>query len=188
MIHRLMRLLRPLLRAVDAASRLSSWAGALALAALVCLLVEEAAMRLATGRGTAWGFDLVWMGAGAVFLLGLGRAARDDRFARARGLPAWSPARLRRIARGIFEVFLFAPLVGAAGLFGWSRALIAFQEGAVDRISAWAPLLWPSQALIAAALTLMAAQVGADGLRRILNAPDAPPERAPGAESEGAGA
>ena len=88
----------------------------------------------------------------------------------------------------MFEVFLFAPLVGAAGLFGWSRTLIAFQEGAVDRISAWAPLLWPSQALIAAALTLMAAQVGADGLRRILNAPDAPPERAPGAASEGAAA
>ena len=35
---------------------------------------------------------------------------------------------------------------------------------------------------------LLAAQVGADGLRRILNAPDAPPERAPGAASEGAAA
>lgn len=181
----LARACRALVRLADALAGASGWLSMAFLVVLVVTMTVEVFMRRVIGSPTDWAYDVAWMSNGAVFVLAVAVVLRERRHIAIDFLAMTFPSRLRAAIDAIFFGLLLTPLFVFLAHVAWAEAIDAMMTGRVDRVSPWAPKLWPYMSALAVGLTALALECLATALRtgeRALagvgqpsSAPSAPP-------------
>ncbi|WP_138464225.1 TRAP transporter small permease subunit [Poseidonocella sp. HB161398] len=165
-----------ILSAVDAVSLALSRVAQAVTVILVAAMLYEVAARYLFGAPTLWAFDISYMATGTLFVLGAAQALREDAHVRIDVLAARLPARLRRGIEAAVFLLALAPLFAMLARVAVQRAWRAWQQGEVESVSPWAPLMWPFYALLALGLAALALQIAVHGLRALAGRPDVQPE------------
>ncbi|RAI02576.1 C4-dicarboxylate ABC transporter substrate-binding protein [Acuticoccus sediminis] len=171
---------------------LSLWAGrvaAILLTPLVLAMVYEVLSRYLFDAPTQWAFELSYMMMGAIFLLGLAYALRNDAHVKV----DFIHARLPRRAIAVIDLVGYVALIA---LLGWltyalfKDVLRVHRTGEGTGLSAWNPPLWPYFSVAVVGFALFTLQVAAKILRNVavlLGREIPPPGHHPGEIAEGAG-
>lgn len=157
-----------LAKAIDAVSRALATLAQATLVILVCAMLYEVAARYLFRAPTIWAFDVSYMTAGAIFVLGAAYVTSIDAHIRVDFLAQLLPARVQALITGVAYLFVAAPVFGGLAFAGMRRAMRAYERGEVDTVSVWAPLMWPYLSIIALGLTMLSLQIALQGVRHLL--------------------
>lgn len=134
---------------------------------LIASMLYEVVARYALGAPTLWAFDIAYMATGVLFVLGAAQALREDAHVRIDFLSSRLPGGLRGMIDGLLFLLVLCPVFGKLAWVGGHRAWRAFQNGEVEAVSPWAPLMWPFYTAIAVGLAALALQLAAEGIRAL---------------------
>lgn len=135
--------MRKIVDFIDHVSRaIGAWSMVL-IVALVAIVVFEVVMRRFLNAPTLWAFDVSYMLNGAIFLGAAGYALLNDAHVKVTFLSDRLPTRTRLIVNGVFYLSLFAPVVGLLSFVAIREAYTAYATGTTERVSPWAPMIWP---------------------------------------------
>jgi TRAP-type mannitol/chloroaromatic compound transport system permease small subunit len=154
--------------------RLSWVCGALAGLAVLCLIgvmMVEVFARYVLGKPTLWAFDVAYMLNGAAFMLACALALKLNQHVTVDIVSQRFSPRLRRIIEVIVFTALVAPALGFICYSAWGQFWKAWVTGEIEQVSAWRPLIWPFQLVLATGLSALWLQV----LARILAPASAAP-------------
>lgn len=154
-----------LFQAVDAMSRALARIAELVTLVLVASMIYEVAARYVFGAPTIWAFDISYMCTGTLFVLGAAYALRQDAHVRIDFLAQRLSPRLRGGIEGSVFLFLLLPIFAIMSWFAAGRAWRAYLTDEVERVSPWAPLMWPFYALLALGLVALTLQIAVQALR-----------------------
>jgi len=160
-----MKLLRGVLRGADA---VSGFFGAVAMALLVVLvsaMTVEVVSRRLLGSPTQWAYDVSYMTNGAIFVLGLACVMRARQHIAIDFLAARMPPRLRDGVEAVFFGLVLLPVLLFLAQVAWADAWDAWRTGRLERVSPWAPVMWPYLSAMAVGVTALALQTLAEALR-----------------------
>lgn len=113
------------------------------LVALVCIMLFEVFMRRVLNAPTLWAFDLAYMLNGCVFIGGASYAMLKNEHVRIDFLAARFSPRVRSAIEAGFLLFLLLPALGLLAQAATGQAFNAFMTGETERVSPWAPRIWP---------------------------------------------
>jgi TRAP-type mannitol/chloroaromatic compound transport system permease small subunit len=134
---------------IDSVSRALAMATMTIVVALVCVMVFEVIMRRLFNAPTLWAFDLAYMLNGCIFIGASSFALLQNAHIRIDFLSARFSPRTRAAIEAAFLLFCFLPLFGLLAHAAVTQALDAFVTGTTDRVSPWAPRIWPYYAGLA---------------------------------------
>ena len=137
---------------------------------LIASMLYEVVARYLFGAPTLWAFDVAYMSTGVLFVLGAADVLRQDGHIRIDFLSSKLPARLRRAIDGTAFLFVLCPVFARIAWIAGERTVRAFQNGEVEHVSPWAPLMWPFYAALTVGLSALALQLAAEGIRAFLGA------------------
>lgn len=161
-----MRTLARLLSAADVAARgLAIIAMALVLVLTGAMIYEVVARRFFNSP-TLWAFDVSYMTNGAIFLLGGAATVLVDRHVRIDFLAQLIPVRARLAIWTVVEVCLILPALFVVAEAAISEAWRAYATAQVERVSPWAPLVWPYYSAIAIGLAALTLQIAVTAIRQ----------------------
>lgn len=158
-------MLARLFRIVDGISWVASRLADISVVVLVSAMIYEVAARYVFDAPTDWAFDIAYMCSGALFLLGVSWALKEDAHIRIDILRNKMPARVAGIIEGLTYVLALAPFFAVLSYIAIGKAFKAWQTGEVEMVSPWAPLMWPFYLMIAIGLTALTLQLIVQGLR-----------------------
>ena len=142
--------------------RLSSICGALAglaVIALVAVMMIEVFARYVLGKPTLWAFDVSYMLNGASFLLACALALKLNQHVSVDIVSQYFSPRLRRVIEVAVFTLLVAPALGFICYSAWGQFWKAWVTGEIEQVSAWRPLMWPFQLVLATGLSALWLQV-----------------------------
>lgn len=151
-----------LLRFADTVSELLGRVSMLLLAVLVATVICEVVMRYVFGRPTIWSFDVSYMLNGSIFILALGYALKHDAHVRIDFLSSLMPERLQARIIGLTFLLGLLPISILLAKVAVGRAVTAYQTGAVEPVSVWAPKIWPFYSALALGLVVFVLQLLAE--------------------------
>ncbi len=142
------------------------------MAEIVCLMaamVYEVVCRFGFNAPNIWSFDVAYMLAGTLFLLGAAYTLRNKAHVRIDFLSSRFPAGAEFWIQVGFTALLFLPILAVitAGVF--DKAWEAFATRQTDYTSPWAPLMWPFYTAIGIGLTGLWLQAVAGLLQSVLS-------------------
>jgi TRAP-type mannitol/chloroaromatic compound transport system permease small subunit len=150
---------RGLVRLIERVSWVCGALAGLAVIALIGVMMIEVFARYVLGKPTVWAFDVAYMLNGAAFLLACGLTLKLNQHV---SIDIFSQSFSPRVRRGI-EVAAFALLIAPALGFicyaAWGQFWKAWVTGEVETVSAWRPLMWPFQLILATGLSALWLQV-----------------------------
>jgi len=164
------------LSVVDRLSILLGRAAMVLVIALTAVMVYEVVSRRIFDAPTLWAFDLSYMINGTIYLGAAGLTLLRNEHVRIDFLSTKMPLRLQHAANLAIYALLFLPALTLIGKAAIADALYAFQTDQLDRVSPWAPLIWPYFAAISAGLSCLFLQSLAQAIRHAIAAivPGAP--------------
>lgn len=170
-----MRVLARLLSLVDVLSRGLAVVAMVLVMVLMGAMIYEVVSRRFFNAPTLWAFDISYMTNGAIFLLGGGATTLLDRNVRIDFLAQLIPERVRLGIWTAVELFLVLPAFFLLAEAAIAEAWRAYETGQVERVSPWAPLVWPYFTAIAVGLVALTLQILASAIRQaeiVLAGPD----------------
>lgn len=150
---------------IDRISGILASATMFAIVLLIGTMAYEVVMRRLLDAPTIWAFDVSYMLNGFVFIGAAGFVYRNDGHIRVTFLSERMTARRSRLTELLFLLVLFIPLTSWLGLVSMERAYTAFVKGEIERVSVWAPQVWPYYAALAFGLVGLALQSIAEALK-----------------------
>ncbi|MDS1142236.1 TRAP transporter small permease subunit [Pusillimonas sp. SM2304] len=157
-----------LFRIVDGISWVASRLADVSVVVLIVAMVYEVAARYLFDAPTDWAFDIAYMCSGALFLLGVSWALKEDAHIRIDILRNRMSPRVAGVVEGITYLMVLAPFFAVLSYIAIGRTFKAWQTGEVEMVSPWAPLMWPFYLTIAIGLTALTLQLAVEGLRAFL--------------------
>ncbi|AEC18907.1 TRAP transporter, DctQ family protein [Pusillimonas sp. T7-7] len=158
-------MLARLFRIVDGISWLASRLADASVVILIAAMVYEVVARYVFDAPTDWAFDIAYMCSGALFLLGVSWALKEDAHIRIDILRNKMSPRVAGLIEGTTYLILLAPFFAVLSYIAIGRTFKAWQTGEVEMVSPWAPLMWPFYLTIAIGLTALTLQLAVEGLR-----------------------
>ena len=110
---------------------------------LVCVMVFEVIVRRLFNAPTLWAFDLAYMLNGCIFIGASSYALLRNEHIRIDFLSSRFSVRTRLAIEAVFLLLCFLPLFGLLANAAVTQAIDAFLAGTTDRVSPWAPRIWP---------------------------------------------
>lgn len=160
--------LHALMRLVD---RLSSVLVRIVMALVVVLvgvMLCEVIARRFLDSPTLWAFDLSYMINGTIYLGAAGYALLQNEHIRIDFFSARLSLRAQHIANFVFYSFLFLPAMFIICDAAIGDAYKAFVTGQVERVSPWAPIIWPYYTAISICLTVLFLQSIVQTIRHLI--------------------
>ncbi len=147
---------------------------------MIAVTLYEVGARYLFNAPTLFAFDLAWMLNGAAFTLA---AAYTLRIHQHVAIDVFSKALPERVRHGVYAgvlLLLFLPAVLILADAAWDQTVRAYVRGEIERVSPWKPLIWPFRAALAVALSCLAVETLAQGLKAAVAAFGSPdPSRSP---------
>lgn len=134
---------------------------------LVAIMIFEVIMRRLFNAPTVWAFDLSYMLNGCIFIGASSYALMKDEHVRVTFLSQRLSPRARHVVDAVFYIVLLAPALGFLAYASVAEAVGAYVGGTVERVSVWAPPLWPFYAGIAIGVCSLWLQVVAEALKAL---------------------
>jgi TRAP-type mannitol/chloroaromatic compound transport system permease small subunit len=131
---------------------------------LVSSICYEVFSRRLLDSPTLWAFDVSSMTNGAIFVLSLAEVMRRRQHICIDFLSSRFPAGVIRLRDLIFFGMVLSPILVIISMTAWQTAFEAWETGRVDRVSPWAPKLWPYLSAIALGLTALTLETLKTGL------------------------
>ncbi|MGV3635462.1 MAG: TRAP transporter small permease subunit [Pseudorhodoplanes sp.] len=137
---------------IDRISRGLAIATMIIVAILICVMVYEVIMRRVFNAPTLWAFDLAYMLNGCIFIGASSFALLQNAHIRIDFLSSRFSPRARYAVEAAFLLFCFLPLFGLLAHASVIQSIDAFVAGTTDRVSPWAPKIWPYYTGLAAGI------------------------------------
>jgi TRAP-type mannitol/chloroaromatic compound transport system permease small subunit len=128
---------------IDQISRVLAGIVMVMLVTLVCVMLFEVFMRRVLNAPTLWAFDVAYMLNGCLFIGGASYALLKNEHVRIDFLAARFSPRVRCAIEAGFFLFMFLPALGLLAQATTGQAFSAFMTGETERVSPWAPRIWP---------------------------------------------
>lgn len=151
-------LVRRVSRAIDLIAQWLAYVAMLLLVFLVSCILFEVVSRRFFNSPTIWAFDLSMMTNGALFVLALALILQRQQHICVDFLSHRFSNRLTAIRDLLFYGLGFLPVLAILAYVAWDTAIEALRTGRVDRVSPWAPLMWPYLSALATGLTALVLQ------------------------------
>jgi len=116
---------------------------------LVAVMIFEVIMRRFLHSPTLWAFDVSYMLNGCIFIGASSYALLNDAHVKVTFLSENFSVRTRELVNAAFYIVLFIPVVGFISYASVQEAIEAFFAGTTERVSPWAPKIWPFYAALA---------------------------------------
>jgi len=145
------------LRVVDLLGEKSGKSASWLVLILVFTLSYDTLMRYLFRSPTAWSFDIGYMVAGTLMLLGMAYVTTSKRHVRVDVIYALLPERLRRIIDVLFGIFLTLPLLSMLLYRAVSKTWWSYSISEFSSYGLWRPVLWPFKGVIMVGLFLLLA-------------------------------
>jgi TRAP-type mannitol/chloroaromatic compound transport system permease small subunit len=158
-------MLTRVLRLIDGISWAASRLADIAVLILVAAMVYEVVARYVFNAPTVWSFDIAYMCSGALFMLGVAWALREDAHIRIDVLRNKLPQRVADAIEGITYLVILAPFFAVLSWIALRRTVHAWTTNEVEMVSPWAPHMWPFYLTIAMGLVALTLQLVAEGIR-----------------------
>jgi len=155
------RLIRLLDILTDRVTSLGAWL----VVPLFAIMTYEVVARFAFDLPTFWAYELAYMITGAHFVLGIAYVLKMDRHIRIDFFYARLSPRRRALIDFVTYVAFLLPV---AGWMTWRLVAVAaeaFRVGEVSGESAWNPVVWPLQSVVAFGFALFTLQIVAEAVR-----------------------
>jgi TRAP-type mannitol/chloroaromatic compound transport system permease small subunit len=110
---------------------------------LVAVMIFEVIMRRFLHSPTLWAFDVSYMLNGCIFICASSYALLNDAHVKVTFLSDTFSIRTRELINAAFYILLFLPVVGLLSYAAVGEAVEAFVGGTTERVSPWAPRIWP---------------------------------------------
>ncbi len=160
--------LRMLFRLVDRLSVLSARMAMALIVVLVGAMLYEVVSRRVFNSPTLWAFDLSYMINGTIYLGAAGYALLRNEHIRIDFFSARRSLRTQHVVNSIFYAFLFLPVMFIICHTAVGDAYEAFVTGQVERVSPWAPVIWPYYTAIAFGLCVLFLQSIVQTIRHLI--------------------
>ncbi len=157
--------MRCLVRSIDILTDRVANLGAWLVAPLFAIMTYEVVARFAFDLPTFWAYELAYMITGAHFMLGIAYVLKMDRHIRIDFLYTRFSPRQRALVDFITYAAFLLPV---AAWMTWRLGAVAaeaFRVGEVSGESAWNPLVWPVQSVVAFGFGLFTLQIVAEIMR-----------------------
>ena len=151
--------------------RLSGFLARAAMALVVVLvgaMLFEVVSRRIFNLPTIWAFDLSYMINGTIFLGAAGYALLQNEHIRIDFFSARLSLRAQHAVNSIFYVFLFLPVMFIICQAAFGDAYEALVTGQVERVSPWAPVVWPYYTAVCVGLFGLLAQSVVQAIRHLI--------------------
>lgn len=132
---------------------------------LIGVMVLEVISRRLFNAPTIWAFDVSYMLAGLIFICAASYTLKKQDHIRIDFLVAALPWRIRRGLELAFICLLMIPALYPVTQAAISTAYNAFQTGELERVSPWAPVIWPYFTGLAVGLAALLTQLAAELLK-----------------------
>jgi TRAP-type mannitol/chloroaromatic compound transport system permease small subunit len=110
---------------------------------LVGVMIFEVIMRRFLNSPTLWAFDVSYMLNGCIFIGASSYALLNDAHVKVTFLSDKFSDRGRELVNTAFYILLFLPVVGFLAYASVQEAVESFTAGTIERVSPWAPKIWP---------------------------------------------
>ena len=160
--------LNTLLALVDRLSKVLANITMALVVALVGAMLFEVVSRRIFDSPTLWAFDLSYMINGTIFLGAAGFTLLQNQHVRIDFFSARLPLRMQHIVNFIFYTALFLPVMFIICDAAIGDAYEAFITGQVERVSPWAPIIWPYYTAISIGLSVLFLQSSAQAIRHLI--------------------
>jgi TRAP-type mannitol/chloroaromatic compound transport system permease small subunit len=165
--------MKPFTNVIDHISRGLAAAVMAIVVILVGIMIFEVIARRVFNAPTLWAFDLAYMLNGCIFIGASSYALLKNEHIRIDFLSARFSPRVRCTIEAVFLLLCFLPAFGLLAQAAVMQAVDAFLTGTTDRVSPWAPRIWPyytGLALGVCGLWLQALSEGIKNVCALLNA------------------
>lgn len=122
-----------------------------------CILYEVISRRFFNSP-TLWAYDLSLMTNGSIFVLALALILRNNQHICVDFISHRFSRKAIAVRNLVFYGLMFTPVLTVLCYAAWATAIEAIQTGRVDRVSPWAPLMWPYLSALAIGLTALLLQ------------------------------
>jgi TRAP-type mannitol/chloroaromatic compound transport system permease small subunit len=152
-------MLRGFVRLVERLSWVCGAAASLAVLALIAVMMVEVFARYVLGMPTVWAFDVAYMLNGAAFVLACALALKLNQHVTVDIVSQRFSPRTKRTIEVVVFTLLVAPALGFICHAAWGQFWKSWVTGEVEQVSAWRPLVWPFQFVLATGLSALWLQV-----------------------------
>ena len=135
---------------------------------LVGAMLYEVISRRIFNSPTIWAFDFSYMVNGTIFLGAAAYALLQNEHIRIDFFSARLSLRAQHAINAIFYVFLFLPTMFIICQAAFGDAYEALVTGQVERVSPWAPLVWPYYTAVCVGLFGLFAQSVVQAIRHLI--------------------
>jgi TRAP-type mannitol/chloroaromatic compound transport system permease small subunit len=181
-----MSMITRLLSGIDRLSKILGAVTMVMTAILIVVMSYEMVVRRGFDSPTLWAFDVSYMLSGVIFVAAVPFALLHNEHVRIDFLSTRLPLRVQHSANLFFYAALFLPAIFILARVAVGEAWNAFVTGQTERVSPWAPLIWPYYSALAVGLVALVLQVLAEMVRHAMQiiSPTAPvgAQAAPSAE------
>ena len=138
------------------------------LVVLVGAMLYEVVSRRVFNAPTLWAFDVSYMINGTIYLGAAGYALLKNEHIRIDFFSARLPLRVQHSVNFVFYAFLFLPTMILICNAAIGDVHEAFVTGQVERVSPWAPIIWPYYSAVTVGLILLFLQSTAQTIRHLI--------------------
>jgi len=135
---------------------------------LVGAMLYEVVSRRIFDSPTIWAFDFSYMVNGTIFLGAAGYALLQNEHIRIDFFSARLSLRAQHAVNAIFYIFLFLPVMFIICQAAFGDAYEALVTGQVERVSPWAPVVWPYYTAVCVGLCVLFAQSVVQAIRHLI--------------------
>lgn len=135
---------------------------------LVIAICYEVIARYLFDAPTSWSYEIGYILTGSGWLLGLAYAQRENVHIRVDVFSARFSERRRELIDILCHVFLILPFLIWLCVVLDQRMLAAIKSGETTGQSGWNPVIWPFRVVFFLSFVMLALQILADVLRKIL--------------------
>lgn len=137
---------------------------------LVAVMIFEVIMRRFLNAPTLWAFDISYMMSGCIFIGAASYTLLQDAHVRVTFISQHFSERTRHLIDAAFFIFLFLPGVGFLAQASVMQAIETFLDGTKERVSPWAPVIWPFYTGLAIGVCGLWLQALSEALKSLLAA------------------
>lgn len=166
-INEQVRRMKAITNLIDQISRSLAAAVMAIVVALVCIMIFEVIVRRVFNAPTLWAFDLAYMLNGCIFIGASSYALLKNEHIRIDFLSAKFPPRVRSTIEAAFLLLCFLPAFGLLAQAAVMQAVDAFSSGTTDRVSPWAPKIWPYYTGLALGICGLWLQALSEGIKSV---------------------
>jgi TRAP-type mannitol/chloroaromatic compound transport system permease small subunit len=156
------------LKLVDRLSEILAGIVMALLVVLVASMLYEVVSRRVFNAPTLWAFDLSYMINGTIFIGASAYTLMHNEHIRLDFFSQKLPLRIQHGINLVLYVVLFLPAMAIICNTAVADAYRAFTTGEVERVSPWAPVIWPYYGAVALGLCVLFLQCIAQSIRHVL--------------------